>query len=361
LKYREYLIRKKAGEKGGTGYRNARTRDGLRRPLTADEMNGAADLADGWRIHFRDNLTSQSMGRSKGEGAASWFPVRLQGQVFWPMSVRWKTNEEGMDRLTKAGRIEASGNDNLGYVRYLDDFPAYRLSDLWSDTAGQNQFGADKVYVVQTALTLVQRCILMTTDPSDLVLYPTCGSGTTAYVAEQWGRRWITVDTSPVALALARARLMSARYPYYLLADSVEGRRKEQEVSGKILPDSTSHQDVRQGFVYERVPHIMLNHIANNSEIDVIHEKWQAKLESLRAELNTLISKKWEEWEIPCEAGDPWPEKAASLLAKAQDANLSQQQRAEALVGLNASLKRAYTLDKLPSRPYDDWVRTRRR
>jgi len=196
----------------------------------------------------------------------------------------------------------------------------------------------------------------MATDPGDLVLDPTCGSGTTAYIAEQWGRRWITIDTSRVALALARTRLMSARYPYYLLADSVEGRRKEQEVTGKIKPDAPTHLDVRQGFVYERAPHITLRDIANNTEIDVIYEKWQAKLEPLRAELNTLLSKKWEGWEIPREAGDPWPVSAALLLAKAQEATLSQHQRTDALVGLNACLKRAYTIGQLPSRPYDDWA-----
>ena len=149
---------------------------------------------------------------------------------------------------------------------------------------------------------VIERCILMTTDPGDLVLDPTCGSGTTAYVAEQWGRRWITIDTSRVALALARTRLMSARYPYYLLADSPEGRRKEQEVSGKILPDAPTHQDIRQGFVYERAPHVTLKSIANNAEIDVIYEKWQAKLEPLRAQLNAALGKNFEEWEIPREA-----------------------------------------------------------
>ena len=134
----------------------------------------------------------------------------------------------------------------------------------------------DKIYVVQTSTKVVQRCILMATDPGDLVLDPTCGSGTTAYVAEQWGRRWITIDTSRVALALARARIMGARYPYYLLADSREGQLKEAEVT-RTAP--VSQPDARQhppGFVYERVPHITLKSIANNAEIDVIWDKWQA-------------------------------------------------------------------------------------
>ena len=139
----------------------------------------------------------------------------------------------------------------------------------------------------------------MATDPGDLVLDPTCGSGTTAYVAEQWGRRWITIDTSRVALALARTRLMAARYPWYLLADSREGRAKEAELTKRPAADSPVHNDIRQGFVYERVPHITLKSIANNPLIDDIWEKWQTVLEPLRAELNRLKSARWEEWEIP--------------------------------------------------------------
>ena len=138
---------------------------------------------------------------------------------------------------------------------------------------------------------MIERCILMTTDPGDLVLDPTCGSGTTAYVAEQWGRRWITIDTSRVALALARARIMGARYPYYLLADSPEGQRKEGEVSRTPPKETPTRGDIRQGFVYERVPHITLKSIANNAEIDVIWEKWQQTLEPLRARLNAALGR----------------------------------------------------------------------
>jgi adenine-specific DNA-methyltransferase len=126
---------------------------------------------------------------------------------------------------------------------------------------------ADKIFVVQTNTKIVERCMLMTTDPGDLVLDPTCGSGTTAYVAEQWGRRWITIDTSRVALALARQRLMGARYPYYLLADSPEGRAKESELTGQPLPPAETTSDIRHGFVYERVQHITLKSIANNPDI----------------------------------------------------------------------------------------------
>ena len=122
----------------------------------------------------------------------------------------------------------------------------------------QGGFTDDKIYVVQTGTKILQRCLLMTTDPGDLVLDPTCGSGTTAYVAEQWGRRWITIDTSRVALALARQRLMGAKFPWYLLADSVEGHAKEQDLSAQPLPRPSFTDDIRQGFVYERVQHITL-------------------------------------------------------------------------------------------------------
>ena len=133
----------------------------------------------------------------------------------------------------------------------------------------------------------------MTTDPGDLVLDPTCGSGTTAYVAEQWGRRWITIDTSRVALALARARIMGARYPYYLLADSRDGQVKEAVLTRKVPSQTPTYKDIRQGFVYERVPHITLKSIANNAEIDVIWERWQETLEPLLEQLDVVVSEEW--------------------------------------------------------------------
>ena len=159
-------------------------------------------------------------------------------------------------------------------MRFIDDFRSFARNNNWTDTVVAG-FASEKLYVVQTSAKVIERCILMTTDPGDLVLDPTCGSGTTAYVAEQWGRRWITIDTSRVALALARARIMGARYPYYLLADSRDGQMKEAEVTRTLPSSQPVHGNIRHGFVYERVPHIMLNSIANNAEIDVIWEKWQ--------------------------------------------------------------------------------------
>lgn len=269
IKYRQLYLQKSTGGTGGSGYTRVELPDGTRRPLTKQEVSDNSLLPDGARVFAGDNLTSQSMGRAKGEGAASWFKVSLGGREYDPgLKARWKTNEEGMERLLAAGRVLLpTTGKNLSYLRYLDDFPAVPMANVWTDTLGQNQFGGDKVYVVQTALPVTQRCMLMCTDPGDLVVDPTCGSGTTAYLAEQWGRRWITIDTSRVALALARQRVMGARFPWYLLADSAEGYKKEQTLTANVLPRSTFANDIRHGFVYERVPHIMLRSIANNPDI----------------------------------------------------------------------------------------------
>ena len=352
VKFRPIFKRKLPGEKGGTNYNRIRDSSGTSQSLGGDTINDPRIGSGELRIYSLDNLTSQSSGRDKGEGAASWFGVNYDGRVYKPsLSVRWKTNEAGMSRLRSAGRLEATER-RLGYVRYLDDFPAVQITNRWDDVGAS--FMADKVYVVQTSPTVVQRCILMTTDPGDLVLDPTCGSGTTAYVAEQWGRRWITIDTSRVALALARSRVMGARYPYYLLADSEAGRYKEAGLTRTVPSDSPTGGDIRQGFVYERVPHITLKSIANNAEIDVIWERWQQTLEPLRAELNGALDRTWEEWEIPREPGDPWPETAAAAWKRLRSAR-SDAERADALLALNGALGRTYTLAEVPDQPRDPW------
>ncbi len=193
----------------------------------------------------------------------------------------------------------------------------------------------------------------MTTDPGDLVLDPTCGSGTTASVAEQWGRRWITIDTSRVALALARARIMGARYPFYLLADSRDGQLKEAEVTRTAPSSQPVHGNIRHGFVYERVPHITLKSIANNAEIDVIWDKWQAKLEPLREKLNAALKKPWQEWEIPREADKAWPEPAKKLHADWWQARIARQKEIDASIAAKAEFE--YLYDK----PYDDKKKVR--
>ncbi len=273
------------------------------------------------------------------------FPVTFQGKDFIPSAGYWKTGEIGFPRLIKAGRIGAGGR-TLRYKRYLNDFPAYEISNLWTDVAGS----PDKIYVVQTAPAVIQRCILMATDPGDLVLDPTCGSGTTATVAEQWGRRWITIDidTSRVALALARARIMGARYPYYLLADSRDGQLKEAEVT-RTAPSSQPVQgNIRHGFVYERVPHITLKSIANNAEIDVIWDTCQATLEPLREKLNAALKQHWQEWEIPREAETTWPDAAKKLHADWWQARIARQKEIDASISAKAEYE--YLYDK----PYED-------
>ncbi|MFD2093421.1 site-specific DNA-methyltransferase [Blastococcus deserti] len=282
-------------------YGKDHTRTRFNRVYAAKEAGGAGASKYGsvdasGRPYRLDNLTSQSQGRAKGEGAASWFPVHIDGRDFYPtMQSRWKTNEAGMARLLLAGRVARTRN-TLSYVRYLDDFPAFAINNAWMDIGGVQSRADPKIYVVQTASRTIERCMLMCTNPGDLVLDPTCGSGTTAYVAEQWGRRWITIDTSRVALALARQRLMAAKFPYYFMADSVEGRAKEEQLSGKPLPPTEVTNDIRRGFVYERVQHITLKSIANNP--DICEGMSQAEIDAAikrHADFEVLYDKPYED------------------------------------------------------------------
>ena len=273
-------------------------------------------------------------------------PFEHEGGTYVPGRGGWKTNLEGLARLSKASRIETYGR-TASFRRYTGDFPFFPLSNSWADTASGG-YGADKLYVVQTNVKVVERCILMATDPGDLVLDPTCGSGTTAYVAEQWGRRWITIDTSRVALALARARIMGARYPYYLLADSRDGQIKEAALARKTPSEASTYNDIRQGFVYERVPHITLKSIANNAEIDVIYEKFQETLEPLRAELNDALGTSYEEWEIPRDAADAWPEEVKRIHADWWEQRIARQKEIDASIAAKADYE--YLYDK----PYED-------
>ena len=293
-------------------------------------------------------FTAQNLA-SSGYTPSCMFQHEIAGRKFdCPRGKSWKTTPEGMRRLHRAGRLQPQ-TTSLRWRYFFDDAATEVVTDVWSDT-----FAApDKTYVVQTSEFVIQRCILMTTDPGDLVLDSTCGSGTTAYVAEQWGRRWITIDTSRVALALARARLMGARYPYYYLADSAEGREIEQEVTGQIQPDGPTHGDIRQGFVYERAPHITLRSIANNTEIDVIWETWQATLEPLRDALNKELGKTWNEWEIPREAESAWSTNAKELHGGWWDTRVKRQQE------IDAAIVRKADVEYLYDRPYVDNAKVR--
>jgi adenine-specific DNA-methyltransferase len=249
VKYRPLFTEKEAGEEGAASYTAVEMTDGRRGRFRDFGLQPGQPLPPGTKLFATTDMRSQSGGES------SAFTVLMGGRAYKPNPGFWKTSKEGFARLIAANRLVDSAG-TLRYVRYLDDFPVVPYNALWRDTA-TGSFTEDKVYVVQTAIKVVQRCILMTTDPGDLVLDPTCGSGTTAYVAEQWGRRWITCDTSRVALALARTRLMTAKYPYYLLADSPEGIKKESELTGKIPPSYKTEGDIRKGFVYKRVPHVI--------------------------------------------------------------------------------------------------------
>jgi adenine-specific DNA-methyltransferase len=289
-----------------------------------------------------DNIISQ--GRSKTPQ-----PFEFQGKTYdsWSKNSHWKASwPAGMTRLGRANRIHVAEN-SIQYVRFHTDFDAGVHGNLWTDT-GSGSFTDEKVYIVQTNTKVIERCLLMATDPGDLVLDPTCGSGTTAYVAEQWGRRWITVDTSRVSLALARARIMGARYPFYLLADSRGGRMKEAELTRTAPSSQPTHGNIRQGFVYERVPHIMLETIANNGEIDVIWDRTQAVMEPIRLKMNELVGKAWQEWEIPFETDAMWSSEAKSLHAQWWTARVDRQREMDKSIAAKADSEFLY------DKPYED-------
>lgn len=338
VKYRQ-TFQEKSGSDGGAGeYKYVLQADGQTRPMTKAEKDGAP-IPTGSDLYRPSATTSQ---RPPGSD-----PFHFQGLVFTPGTAQyWKTSIAGLTRLGLAGRL-IPRKASISYLRRLRDFPVMPVNNLWLDTRWG--FDAqDKRYVVETNTKVVARCVLMATDPGDLVLDPTCGSGTTATVAEQWGRRWITLDTSRVALALARARIMGARYPYFLLADSREGQLKEAEITRTAPSSQPTHGNIRHGFVYERVPHITLKSIANNAEIDVIWETWQKKLEPLREQLNKALKQPWQEWEVPREAETKWPDKAKKLHADWWQARIARQKEIDASIAAKAEFE--YLYDK----PYEN-------
>ena len=307
-----------------------------RRKLSTVKLNSIENIFSIGKLIARNPLNSDGWVESLG------YKFYFEGKNYCvPNNRHWTTTESNMERLRKANRLILKGS-TLRFVRYWDDYSTQKINNVWVDTAGGGFVGDARIYVVQTDSKVIQRCILMATDPGDLVLDPTCGSGTTAYVAEQWGRRWITIDTSRVALALARSRIMGARYPYYLLADSPEGQKKEAELSQKPMSDRPTYGNIRHGFVYERVPHITLKSIANNAEIDVIWEKWQQKLEPLREKLNAALGTAWEEWEIPREADEFWPQATAELHAAWWAARIARQKEIDASIAAKADFEFLY-------------------
>jgi adenine-specific DNA-methyltransferase len=344
FKIRPLFRKKVAGEEGASQYSLGQSQDGERRTLAQWTADGKG--ASVFRVFAHDNITSQRP--AQGDDIREFV---YEGKKFEVKKGTFKTDGPGLRRLASAKRMIFIGN-TLRYVRFIDDFEAFPYNNLWTDTTTSG-FAEAKVYVVQTNVRVVERCLLMATDPGDLVLDPTCGSGTTAHVAEQWARRWITIDTSRVALALARARIMGARYPYYLLADSREGQMKEAEVTRSAPSSQPTHGSIRQGFVYERVPHITLKSIANNAEIDVIWDEWQKTLEPLREQLNAALKQSWAEWELPREADQRWPDTAKKFHTDWWQARIGRQKAIDASIAAKAEFE--YLYDK----PYADNKRVR--
>lgn len=258
VKYRQLYREKTAGGAGTGQYTLLEKQSGERRRQSAGEEVDETKI----RRLRGDQLTSQS------SGGPQFFPFDLNGRTFDAKLSGWKTSQEGMRRLLKARRVIAQG-DTPSYVRYIDDFAAFPHSNFWDDTVTSG-FGDAKVYVVQTNAKVVERCMLMTTDPGDLVFDPTCGSGTTAVVGEKWGRRWITCDTSRVAMTLAKQRLMTASYEYYKLA--------------------YPHEGLKGGFIYKTVPHVTLKSIANNADVDGIYDRLHPAVKQALAALNQALA-----------------------------------------------------------------------
>ncbi|MGB8644721.1 MAG: site-specific DNA-methyltransferase [Anaerolineae bacterium] len=242
IKFRNLFRALTPGEEGATRFNKIESPDHKEwRHLSDEERRDRDKIPDGWRLFTDQGLTSRGSGSEKTMAA-----FNFGGQEFFPPAGHWRTGIDGLTILAKKGRIIQAGS-TIRYKKYFDDFPFLSLTNIWSDTGGGIQSRSDpKIYVVQTTNKIIERCMLMTTDPGDLVFDPTCGSGTTAYVAEQWGRRWITCDTSRVAIGLAKQRVMTALFDYYELARSDEG--------------------VDSGFRYKTVPHVYLESLAKNEE-----------------------------------------------------------------------------------------------
>ena len=311
--------------------------DGARHRMTSAQIDNHALLPEGALVYRLKSL------EPSGPMESGMKPFEYQGGTYQPPKNGYGTGPDGMRRLSYADRLQIEGN-RLTFVMYAGASSVAAMTSPWYDTVGAN----DKRYVVQTNTEVVKRCILMTTDPGDLVLDPTCGSGTTAFVSEQWARRWITIDTSRVAMALARARLMGARYAYYLLADSREGQIQEAKLRGRVPSEASIGGNVRHGFVCERVPYITVGAIANNIEIDLIWDEYQNVLEGLREKLNLATGQGRQEWEIPREALENWSKEAKRNHAAWWEARMARQRAIEASIASKAESETLF------DKPYDD-------
>lgn len=288
------------------------------------------------RSYMLTDFTSQGEGNTEDK-------FIFQNDTYFARSGRhWTTNDIGRKVLVKAGRVQKKGA-NVFYKKYFNDYPVRVIGDLWLDTAmGGFKKNQEKIYVVQTSTTVVERCILLSSDPGDLVLDPTCGSGTTATVAEQWGRRWITIDTSRVALALARARIMGSRYPFYLLADSRDGQIKEAEITRAAPSNRSVQENIKYGFVYDRVSHITLKSIANNSEIEVIWDKWQVTVDSLLKKLNRSLGHSLHEWSVPRKPDSSWSSEIKEIHEAFWESQTNRQKEVDASIAAKTEFEFLY-------------------
>jgi adenine-specific DNA-methyltransferase len=333
IKYRPLVQQRSAAS--ADRFRSLQLIDGSTLPTSEETLEELRARGDWYRLFTDADLTKP------GPGAK--FEFSFRGNTFVSGDRWWGTQKISLERVAKAHRLFVTGKKKLRFVRAEDDASGQGLTNNWSDIGGAVQSRSDpKIYVVQTGNAVLQRCVLLTTDPGDLILDPTCGSGTTAYVAEQWGRRWITIDTSRVALALARARVMGARYPYYILADSRDGQIKEAQITGTVPSEAPTHANVRQGFVYERAPHITLKSIANNAEIDVIWDQSQSVLEPLRKKMNAALKANWEEWEIPLSPNEKWNNEAKELHAEWWRQRIARQKAIDASIAAKAEFEYLY-------------------
>ncbi|MCL2823242.1 MAG: site-specific DNA-methyltransferase [Polyangiaceae bacterium] len=351
VKYRQLYFTKEVGIRDGSGrwYEHVEDTHGRRRRLLPQELANPSTLSGVGRAYKSDNLTSAASGPS------TTVDFTVRGEVFHPgLNSHWKTSLQGMERLVQASRV-SSARSSLEYVRFLDDFPASNVTSVWADVRG----AVDKVYVVQTSQNVIERCVLMTTDPGELVLDPTCGSGTTAFVSEKWGRRWVTCDTSRVATTLAKQRLLTGSYDYFELRQPDKG--------------------IKSGFIYKTIPHVTLKSIAHNPEIDEHYEKLHPGIVKALEDLNSALRKspppafaiteggrkgqkldfrsnesvtlpsgenipagELLEWEVPFDFPDNWPESARAPFDAFHSARILMQKRMDASIAAHADQEILY-------------------
>ncbi|WP_299912999.1 site-specific DNA-methyltransferase [uncultured Paracoccus sp.] len=334
VKYRQIYLERVPGHVSSDRYDQIELPTSKERRLTKAELNRESEIPEG-RIFRHTSLISS--GQSSYEQELQFFGKNFDSGA----GSHWKTTMDGMVRLHKAGRV-SDGASTIRYKRFLDDFPVLPISDRWESL----QIGTGLLYVVQTSAAVIERCLLMTTDPGDLVLDPTCGSGTTAFVAEKWGRRWITCDTSRVAITLAKQRLMTASFDYYALR--------------------YPHEGLGGGFDYETVPHITLKSIANNPDIDTIYDEDHPKIAAALADLNAALSAAppkplkpaqgarkgkpvdfakgdtLHEWEVPFDWLDDWPEPAHASFDAFHAARQAMQRRMDQSISDHAEQETLY-------------------